>query len=227
MRTVSRLSLLLALALPACSESTSEPADAGRRLPDAGSVDAGAPHDGGPAPADGGPRDDAGAPADGGASAQDGGGSGTTLVINEIQPSGTDYIEVVNASGTALNVGGWTVTQVDEAGEPELDRGGVFPVDTVLPPGAYELVLTDEGGGEGFQTTCLEAAVAVERCLYGDFGISASSGDTLVIVDDEGTVVESVLFPGGSVGADESFQRQPDMTGEFTAGTPSPGSINE
>lgn len=210
MRMLQKLSLLLLLAGVGCAggNSGSTTFDAGGRLDAA--TDSGI--DGGSTESDSGT--DAGVDA----------GPQGTMAINEIQSAGTDWIEVVNVSGGALDVSGWIITQADDAGDPEIDRGAVVPAGTALTAGQRIVVLNDMGGGEGWQTEC---EGLVDECLYADFGISASNGDTLFVLDADEEVMDEVLFEGGLEDAAQTFRRLPDGTGEFSAGTATPGTENE
>lgn len=111
-----------------------------------------------------------------------------------------EFVEVVNRTDTSLNVGGYTIgdsTQVRFT----------FPVGTIIPAGEAAVIF---GGG-------------VPR---GDFGnawgnglvfVAAlslnNSGDTIILKDGNGTVVESVSFSAAHGNANQSANRDPDIIG--------------
>lgn len=135
------------------------------------------------------------------------------IVINEIFPDGEDWVELVNAGTTAIDLDGMSIVDGDDTHEP-----APFPAGASLAPGARFLV--------GFDIPC-EGALPdglglTERCVATTYGISGSSGDTVRVIDGltlaDGTVVASVEFPGSTAAglADgQTYCRLPDMTGDF------------
>lgn len=149
----------------------------------------------------------------------DGGTSMSALVINEISAAGDDWIEVKNIGGTALDVGGWIVTQLDDMGMPEPERAAAFPAGFTIPPGGYFVIVTDQDAPlEGIQTECV--VVGISECLISEFGISVGGGDTLVVLDASGTEVHRAVYPGGAVTTGQTWARIPDGTGDFVVGVP-------
>ncbi|MEM7609093.1 MAG: lamin tail domain-containing protein [Myxococcota bacterium] len=146
-------------------------------------------------------------------------GSGA-LVINEVQASGDDWIEIRNVGREPLDVGGFVVTQTDDLGMPEPERSPAFPAGYVLPAGGYFIVLAGREVMDGVQTDCVLPGVF--QCLIAEFGISAGSGDTLVIVDAGGGVIESMVYPGDAAEAEDTFARLPDGEGDFGVARPTP-----
>lgn len=222
---MNRLLCLALLALLAgCPEAASDPdggfdvgADAGSDVGlDTGSADVEAP--GADAGRDAGSdtRDD---------DAGDAGPVVRSLVINEVQASGDDWIEVANVSGVPLAVAGFVVTQTDDAGEPEPDRGALFPSGAMLPAGAHFFILLQQTITPGFQTECI--VEGVEQCLFADFGISNADGDTLVVLDAEGVEVDRVIYTSDAAPSESTYGRIPDGTGEFVVTTPTPVAPNE
>ncbi|MCB9601494.1 MAG: lamin tail domain-containing protein [Sandaracinus sp.] len=212
-KTITLVALLSALFF-GCSEGETTPPGT-----DAG-FDAGTPPDGGTPEVDGGPPE-----VDGGTPGVDASLPPSTLVINEVRASGDDWIEVKNIGGASLDVGGWIVTQVDDLGAPEPARSAAFPDGFELAPGAYFLIVADQPAVlEGLQTECFVEGVT--QCLIAEFGISAGDGDGLVILDGSGAVVHSVTYPGGATGADQTWSRLPDGTGDFVVGVPTPLAAN-
>jgi len=191
--------------------------DAGSGETDAGmGVDAGPLEDAGP-PADAGPPVDAGPGADAGPA-----GEGE-VVINEIQASSPDWVEVANIGDAPMDLSGWILTQVDDAGDPEPDRSNPWPAGYELGPGEHFVVVVGlDAPVAGLQTEC-EDVEGVTECLQAEFGISNSDGDTLVLLDDEGTEVDRVEYPVEAAGSDETWGRIDDA---FTVTVPTPGATN-
>ncbi|MCA9611476.1 MAG: lamin tail domain-containing protein [Sandaracinus sp.] len=214
MRKTITLVALLSVLVVGCSEGETAPPG----------TDAG--FDAGAAPDAGAPEVDANTPeVDAGMPSPDAGLPPSALVINEVRASGDDWIEVKNIGGTRLDVGGWIVTQVDDLGAPEPARSAAFPEGFELAPGAYFLIVADQPAAlEGLQTECF--VEGVDECLIAEFGISAGDGDGLVILDASGVVVHAMTYPGGATGADQTWSRLPDGTGDFVVGVPTPLAAN-
>jgi len=167
--------------------------------PDAGMPDAGAPMDAGP--------------------------PNRTLVINEVQASGDDWIEVANVSGADLDVSGFVVTQTDDMGVAEPGESSPFPAGYTIAAGGHFVVLAGLAAlADGVQSDCVLPGVT--ECLYATFGVSSGSGDTLVILDGSGAEIERVVVPGNAATEDETYARVPDGTGDFVATTPTPAASN-
>jgi lamin tail-like protein len=69
------------------------------------------------------------------------------VVLNEVNCTGTDWIELVNAGGTDASIGGWLLTDDALDRVPLRDTHRLrLPADTVLAAGA-RLVVTQGTGG--------------------------------------------------------------------------------
>ncbi|MBN1360464.1 MAG: lamin tail domain-containing protein [Sedimentisphaerales bacterium] len=146
---------------------------------------------------------------------------GSTVVINEFVASNSrsaadpqnqydDWIELYNASGAAIDVGGMHLT--DDLGEPDKWRLPLgVPAVTTIPPRGY-LVIWADGDIQ-------------DAGLHANFKLSAS-GEELGLFDIDGTtLLDSVTF--GAQTSDISFGRYPDGADDWRFGTfPSPGSSN-
>jgi hypothetical protein len=127
------------------------------------------------------------------------------VVLNELNCTGTDWIEVTNRGDAEVSIGNWLLT--DDA----LDRVPLrpshrwrFPAGATGAPGAH-LVVT--GSGSGFP-----------------FGLSCGD-DVLRLADASDAPVDSYALPVLASG-DETLGRVPDGTGDWTVTLPTPGSAN-
>ncbi|MEM7701951.1 MAG: lamin tail domain-containing protein [Pseudomonadota bacterium] len=134
-----------------------------------------------------------------------------------------EFIEIVNTSGAAVNISGWTLS--DDDGDDF-----TFPAGTILNAG-QALVLFGGGTppgnvGNGLANDSFGGAlVFVDDGSIGS-GLS-NSGDLIELRDDNGDVVDSVGYGNaGSVtgGSDQSITRDPDVDGGFTNHSTATGS---
>jgi hypothetical protein len=131
--------------------------------------------------------------------------STSPVVLNELNCTRTDWIEVMNRGDAEVSIGNWLLT--DDA----LDRVPLrpshrwrFPAGTTLAPGARVVVT---GSGSGFP-----------------FGLSCGD-DVLRLADASDTPVDSYALPVLASG-DETLGRIPDGTGDWTVTMPTPGAAN-
>ena len=149
-------------------------------------------------------------------------GAGSPLLINELMASNAttvpdpqgqydDWIELYNAGGQAINVGGMYLTD-----DPETPAKWRFPTDratvTTVPAGGYLLIWAD--GDDAGRTG-----------LHASFRLNAG-GDTVVLIDTDGqTVIDTVQFDKQT--ADISYGRDPAATDQWRLlGLPTPGTQN-
>ena len=114
-----------------------------------------------------------------------------------------DWVELSNNGRRAVDISGWTLTD-------KLSRATAFtfPAGTSIAPGEYLIVYASgrlqNQPGENF---------------HAPFKLS-SGGDSLILCDESGTVVESINIP--AMGSDQSFARRDGstwaVTGEYTPG---------
>jgi hypothetical protein len=200
--------------LGACSESTSgvpkDPTDGGAVTP--GDDAAVLPSDAGTTPKD-----------SGSLTKPDGDIATAEVLINEISAS-DDWVELVNAGTTAVDISGWKLADSEkDGGAPKESDAVVFPSNTVLSPKATLMVLA---GDVDAGTPCPGTGSAY--CLYAPFGISNKDGETLYLIGKTG-VVGSVTYPPSAAQDTETFCRIPhaDPTGKFVACAPTPGASNK
>lgn len=141
--------------------------------------------------------------------------AGAGVEITEIVSSNTqyapdengvcqDYFELHNATGAAIDLGGWFVS--DTVGRPAKWR---LPEGFVIQAGEYRIVY----------------ASGLDRAdpsyPHAGFGLS-SEGEAVVLADGQGRVVDEVEF--GLLKADQAYLKSAD--GAWTTGTPSPNAPN-
>jgi len=123
--------------------------------------------------------------------------------IHEVHASGLpDWVELHNPGSTAVDVGGFSVTDNGEA------RRFVIPAGTRLGPGAFRVFSSAEGG-----------VTAPDRL---PFALDAD-GETLVLLDADGERVDGVRF-GPQV---PGFSMARDGSGTWVLAHPTPGAANQ
>lgn len=199
-----------------CTEDPVAPADAATPVDLGTPADTGSPDDGG--------LTDRGGPADTGA--PDVAPTGA-VVVNEVRASGDDWIELFNRGAAPVDLGGYGVADLDaDAGTPRIASAVRFPAGTVLAPGAFLFVRADVAdAGVGPQTACLDGGPST--CFHAPWGISASRGETVSLLDPQGHVVAQGVYPMNAVTTGRSWGRLPDGTGAFAATLPTPGAPNQ
>ena len=152
-----------------------------------------------------------------------------SIVINEIRAVGDDWIELKNVGTAPVDLGGLVLADTDttvDGGAPRPSDGVRFPAGTSLAPGQYLLVVADlADAGVGPQMTCLGDA-GPTTCFHAGFGISASRGERIYLLQSGGAVVATADYPANAVPDGRTWGRLPDGTGGFAACAPTPGSAN-
>ena len=127
------------------------------------------------------------------------------VALNEVNCTGTDWVEVINRSNAEVSLAGWLLTDDALDRVPLRDTHRMrFGADAVLAPGA-RLVVNQGAGGFPFGLSC------------GD--------DTLRLADATDTLVDAVTLPVLATGG-MTFGRIPDGTGEWTWTVPTAGTAN-
>lgn len=177
-----------------------------------------------------------GAAAQGGAGAATTGGNGTgagdpgptelvgDLSINEIQAYGLEWVELVNTSGAAIDLEGYSLCDEDAIGGCDLGKRVVFPKKTIAA-GGYVVVIADQAlSGQEVVSGC---PMPVGECITAQWKISAADGETIRLLDDADNVVAAFTYPPAATADDtRSWARSPDGTGAGKAAVPSPGATN-
>jgi hypothetical protein len=141
-----------------------------------------------------------------------GGGAPAQVIINEIRANepgsntAGEFVELVNIGGTAVNIGGWSISD-------SLSARHTFAAGTTLNPGKAIVVF----GGASAIPSGLSNAVAASS---GALGFNNDS-DTVTLRDNGGTSRNSFAYTSALSGTDGvSMNRSPDgTTGGFVLHT--------
>jgi beta-lactamase superfamily II metal-dependent hydrolase len=117
--------------------------------------------------------------------------SSTAVVFSEIfydtpgDENIEEWIELYNNSPDTVDLGGWTI----------IDNNGTgftytFPAGLSIKPGTYFTVARDSAG--------FTALYGYEADAYGNLPYLNNSGETLIMYDDSGNVVDAVAWEGGA-----------------------------
>lgn len=148
------------------------------------------------------------------------------VVINEIRAEGEDWIELVNVGTATADLSGWGVSDSDGDGDARVAMAARFPAGTTLAPAAYLLLVVDQSdAGTGPQMRCVTSG-GPATCFHGSFGISASNGESVHLIDPSGRVIESANYPMNAAMTGESWGRLPNGVGAFARNRLTPGEAN-
>ncbi|GAB5535914.1 MAG: hypothetical protein Rubg2KO_21630 [Rubricoccaceae bacterium] len=147
--------------------------------------------------------------------------SAQSVVVNELLASNTatlsdpdfgdfaDWIELYNPASSAVDVGGYTIT--DDLTETARWR---IPDGTTIEPGGYLILWADDE----------DAHPPATSALHTDFKLSAG-GEQVGLYDASGAVVDTLTY--GEQTTDVSFGRVPDGSDVWAfMSTPTPGAAN-
>ena len=135
--------------------------------------------------------------------------AGAAVVLNEVNCEGTDWVELVNTSGTEADISGWLLT--DDALDrdpPRSDHRHIFPASAVIPASGNLVVERDASGASGFP-----------------FGVSCGS-DTLRLADGDGARVDDIAVPALTAATD-TWGRYPNGGGPWVQTISTKGAPNE
>ncbi|MFT3712742.1 MAG: lamin tail domain-containing protein [Archangium sp.] len=136
------------------------------------------------------------------------------LVINELAGSGGDFVELFNASDTAVDLSGFGITDFDDAG--------------VRYSTSLRFVNGTSVAARGYFTVMLEAncPTTVTPCVRGEFGISQSEGDVITLLDAQNNTVLQEAYPANAAASGSSWARSYDGAPSFEVQRRSPGVKN-
>ncbi len=163
--------------------------------------------------------------------AQDFSPQAATLIINEyladppaaggdangdgaISATNDEFVEIVNSGASALNVGGFTISDATQV-------RFTFPAGKMIPAGEAAVIF-----GGGTPTGSFGNASAnglVFTALSGGLSLN-NTGDTITIKDNTSVVVDTLTFTSVQGNADQSITRSPDVTGGFVNHSTATGS---
>ena len=111
-----------------------------------------------------------------------------------------EFIEIINRTGTPLDIGGFTVSDAESV-------RFAFPAQTILPAGESAVIF---GGGSPRG----EFGNAAINNLVFTANLSLNNGgDSITLRDNSGASLESITFGAGEGNANQSINRNPDSTG--------------
>lgn len=149
------------------------------------------------------------------------------IVINEIDGSGDDFIEIYNRGETAVNISNYVLAD-DSGGNPDVAEGVVIPAGTVLDPHRFLYVWANIApdpsytGPDKFYDDCIPGAPS--PCMHIDWGISAG-GERVYMLNAALEVICAVTYNG--VFGGEALGRITDGSDALCATIPTPGELNE
>ncbi len=127
----------------------------------------------------------------------------SNVVINEIQADGSpDWVEIYNPNDREIDISGWTIMDDDPAGH----AGKATPLTQGTKIAAHGTFVFR--GDRDFS-----------------FGLG-NKGDTVTLRDADGNTVDQYRWTS-KAGSGSTWQRVPDGTGEFKAGSASEGALND
>jgi hypothetical protein len=137
------------------------------------------------------------------------------LVINELAGSGGDFVELFNASDTAVELGNHGLADADDAGI-RYAMALRFPAGASVAP-------------RGFFTVFLETDCppTVTPCVRGEFGLSQTNGDTVTLLSATNETLHQEVLPPNAAAAGSSWARAFDGAGVFEVRSRTPGATNE
>lgn len=154
-------------------------------------------------------------------------GVGTgNIVINEVQGKVDDWVELHNKGTTTASLSGYTLSDGNAEGCPDLGEALTFPADATIAAGGYLLVEAGKKTPEiGLTTKCI--AGGPETCYQAAFKVSAGGGDQVFLLQGK-NVVDSVQVPAGVLlDGTQTYGRVPNGSGAFKAASPTPGFANK
>jgi hypothetical protein len=132
------------------------------------------------------------------------GTSNVVIKMNEIYSRGVagnlDWIEIYNASGAAVNIGGYKI--YDSGGQGGTKSKKVFPAGTTVASKGFTVIIVDTATFVGDTS---------------GFGLS-SGGETVWLENAAGLVIDTVAIP--ALGTDTSYARVPDGSNMFAKKAP-------
>ncbi|HWT02842.1 MAG TPA: lamin tail domain-containing protein [Pyrinomonadaceae bacterium] len=133
-----------------------------------------------------------------------------------------EFVELVNALNTSVNLSGWTLRTRSETATTETVRH-TFAANATLPAGRAIVLF---GGGSPNQSDPAFGGAQVIKVSTSGLSLT-NSGLHLIIRDAGGNLVAQFTYGGSTgldAGKDQSLTRSPDITGDFVLHTQAPTS---
>lgn len=137
------------------------------------------------------------------------------LVINELAGTGGDFVELFNASDTAIDLANHGITDADDAGV-RYSTALRFGAGTRIEPRGYFTVF--------LETDC---PPTVTPCVRGEFGLSQPNGDTVTVLTPASETLLQEPLPPAAAPSGSSWARAFDGAGAFEVRSRTPGGTNE
>ena len=139
------------------------------------------------------------------------------LVINEVNSSPDDWVELMNIGDTVIELAGWEIRDNSD------DHRWQFSESTTLAPGALLLIKADSAGLVYDDSTNTYVSGVFDEA------IGIGSGDSVRLYDMSGTLKDSYSWTEhANINGDESasWGRYPDGTGDFVLMPETAGEVN-
>jgi hypothetical protein len=154
-------------------------------------------------------------------------------VINELASDGDpDFVELYNPTSAPISLDGLVLADEDGLGTPPADATHriTFPVGTTIPSGGYVVIAMNVDPPMGSMETPVGPVSpcpvsGVPSCFQASFGIGRTM-DVIAILASDDSEITRVDYAGMLMGAEQSYCRMPNGTGDFTTCTSSPGATN-
>jgi hypothetical protein len=152
-----------------------------------------------------------------------------SVVINEMQGIGDDWLELHNPGAAPFVLDGYSVAQASGSnGPPNLADLLIFPAGTTLNAGGYLIVLGKQTTAGGPVTGCAGLATS---CFTVTWGISSSAGEGMYLLYPNRSILSQVEYPaptvdGGAPVSGQTWGRIPNGTGSFTVTAATPSAPN-
>jgi hypothetical protein len=154
------------------------------------------------------------------------GGGTAKIVINEIQATTEDWVEIVNIGDAVADLSGMGLADQDTDGTPKLADAVRFIDGAKLVPGEYLIVVANlKNTSPGPQGNCLMSG-GPPTCYQATWGISGANGDEIFLLSTTDQVIESAPYPVNAVLDGQSYCRLPNGIGDFKACKPTPAELN-
>lgn len=161
-----------------------------------------------------------------GSSGQSSSGGMAKLVINEIQATTDDWVEIINVGDGVADLSGMGLADQDTDGTPKLAEAIRFIEGAKLVPGDYLIVVANvKDPIPGPQSDCLPAG-GPATCYQAPWGISGTNGDQIFLLSPTDAVVDAAAYPANAVLDGQSYCRLPNGAGAFQACKPTPAELN-
>lgn len=159
-------------------------------------------------------------------SGQSSSGGMAKLVINEMQTTTEDWVEIINVGDAVADLSGMGLADQDTNGTPKLAEAVRFIEGENLVPGEYLLVVANvKNANPGPQGDCLNSG-GPATCYQASWGISGTNGDQIFLLSPADATVDAVIYPANAVLDGQSYCRLPNGAGDFQACKPTPGELN-